>query len=94
MFYFLRRRKWQNMVAVFLILSAINVVFLGGFGGGFTWEMGQQTLEFPVQGFGVLALVPIWLYHGRQGYHSKIFQYLCYAFYPVHMLVVTAIGHF
>ena len=37
----------------------------------------------------LLALVPIWLYRGRQGRHSKPFQYACYAFYPVHMLLLV-----
>ena len=37
------------------------------------------------------ALVPIWLYRGRQGHHSKAFQYACYAFYPVHMLILGLI---
>jgi hypothetical protein len=48
-----------------------------------------QTVEIPMQGFAVLALIPIWLYRGRQGYHSKGFQYFCYGFYPVHMLVLA-----
>ena len=39
----------------------------------------------------LLALLPIWLYRGRQGYHSKPFQYACYAFYPVHMLILVLI---
>ena len=39
----------------------------------------------------LLALVPIWLYRGRQGHHSKPFQYACYAFYPVHMLVLAVV---
>ena len=37
----------------------------------------------------LLALGPIWLYRGRQGCHSKPFQYACYAFYPVHMLLLV-----
>ena len=37
----------------------------------------------------LVALVPIWLYRGRQGCHSKPFQYACYAFYPVHMLLLV-----
>lgn len=44
---------------------------------------------FPQQGFAVLALIPIWLYNGEQGIKSKAFQYACYAFYPVHMLILA-----
>ena len=47
------------------------------------------SFEICQQGFALLALVPIWLYRGRQGYHSRWFQYFCYAFYPVHMLVLA-----
>ena len=46
------------------------------------------------QGLALLALVPIWLYRGRQGYHSKPFQYACYAFYPVHMLLLVLVLNF
>ena len=35
-----------------------------------------------------MALIPIWLYRGRQGYHSKTLQYFCYVFYPLHLLVL------
>ena len=50
-------------------------------------------MEFEIwqQGLALLALLPIWLYRGRQGYHSKPFQYACYAFYPVHMLILVLI---
>ena len=49
-------------------------------------QMGPLVTILPVA---LLALVPIWLYRGRQGYHSKPFQYACYAFYPVHMLLLV-----
>ena len=49
-------------------------------------------LELCEQGLAMLALVPIWLYRGRQGYHSKPFQYACYAFYPVHMLALSLLA--
>ena len=48
--------------------------------------------EIAQQSFALLALIPIWLYHGEQGYHSKWFKYFCYAFYPVHLLVLFAIA--
>ena len=43
------------------------------------------------QGLALLALLPIWLYRGRQGYHARWFQHFGYAFYPLHMLVLYAI---
>ena len=33
-----------------------------------------ETFYFARQGFALLALLPIWLYRGKQGYHSKIFS--------------------
>ena len=53
-----------------------------------------MEFELCQQGLALLALIPIWLYRGRQGYHSKPFQYICYAFYPVHMLLLVAVLNF
>ena len=51
-------------------------------------------IQRPTAWLALLALVPIWLYCGRQGYHSKPFQYACYAFYPVHMLLLVLVLNF
>lgn len=51
-------------------------------------EIFGQTVEFGQQMLAVLALIPIWMYNGKQGYHSKTVQYLCYGFYPGHMLLL------
>ena len=51
-------------------------------------ELFGRTVEFGQQMLAVLALIPIWLYNGKQGYHSKPIQYACYWFYPVHMLLL------
>ena len=72
-----------------LALYWINVNLMGGLLYpisifGFNFELCQQ-------GLALLALIPIWLYRGRQGYHSKPFQYACYAFYPVHILILGLI---
>jgi hypothetical protein len=91
-FYFLRERKWWMIILQFLLIAAINILFLGGMGYGITFSFMGKMVEFPQQGFAVFALIPIWLYHGRQGYHSKPFQYFCYAFYPVHMLLLFLIA--
>lgn len=70
-----------------LTLYWINVVLLGGL----MYPIRLFSMEFVLcqQGLALLALVPIWLYRGRQGCHSKPFQYACYAFYPVHMLLLV-----
>jgi hypothetical protein len=87
-FYFFRERKWWMMMLQLLLLAVINILFLGGLGYGITLYIFGSRIELPMQGFAVLAIIPIWMYHGRQGYHSKAFQYFCYAFYPVHMLIL------
>jgi len=84
-FYFLRGNKWWNYVTQLLVMILINKEV-----GGLTYEFALfgNVVSFSQQYFAVFALIPIWLYNGKQGYHSKWFQYLCYAFYPVHMLIL------
>ena len=38
------------------------------------------------------ALVPIWLYNGQRGFSNKAVQYGFYAFYPVHILLLSLIA--
>ena len=38
------------------------------------------------------ALVPIWLYNGQRGFPNKAVQYGFYAFYPVHILLLSLIA--
>ena len=77
-------------VGQFICLYYINVEILGGFYYdinifGMNFELVQQSLA-------LLALIPIWLYQGKQGYHAKWFQYFNYAFYPVHCLILALIA--
>ena len=50
-----------------------------------------HEIFFPQQAIAVFALIPIWMYSGKQGPHGKKVQLLCYAFYPVHMLILSAL---
>ena len=59
---------------------------LGGY--GYEFQILGRTFFLARQGFALLALLPIWLYRGRQGYHTRAFQYACYLFYPVHLLIL------
>ena len=88
-FYFFRGRKWWCLLGQVLGLYWINVELLGGL--MYPVELLGMELELCQQGFALLALIPIWLYRGRQGYHSKPFQYVCYGFYPAHMLLLAII---
>lgn len=47
-----------------------------------------QCLEIPTQGFALFALIPIWLYNGKQGTRNKWSKYGAYLFYPVHILIL------
>ena len=88
-FYIFRGRKWWCLLGQLLALYWVNVELLGGL----MYPVRLLGMEFELcqQGLALLALIPIWLYRGRQGHHSKPFQYACYAFYPVHMLVLAVV---
>ena len=78
MFHVLRDWKWAQL----LMLIAIN---------WFGFE-GQQlvfgTFKMPLQGFAILAFLPISLYNGEKGTGGKWLQYGSYIFYPLHMLIL------
>ena len=88
-FYFFRQRKWWCYAGQLLCLWYINMEMLGGY--GYELQLFGEPFFLVRQGFALLALIPIWLYRGRQGYHSKLLQYAYYAFYPLHLLLLGLI---
>ena len=88
-FYFFRRRSWPCLLGQLLTLYWIHVELLGG--QFYPLQLFGLNLELCQQGLALLALIPIWLYRGRQGCHTKAFRCACYAFYPVHMLILGGI---
>ena len=84
LFYLCREWKWGWLPELAGLLY-LNGVLLAG------EELTAFGVTFPEQGLAALALVPILCYRGRQGPHSRAIQYACYAFYPVHMLVLALI---
>lgn len=89
-FYFFRQKKWWSYAAQVICLWYINCEMLGGL--GYEINVLGGTLFLARQGLALLALIPIWLYRGKQGYHSKVLQYVYYAFYPAHMLIIGIIA--
>ena len=91
-FYFFHGKKWWCLLGQILSLYWINVVLLGGL--IYTINLFGMDIEFYQQGLALLALIPIWLYSGEKGLHSKFFQYFCYSFYPGHMIILVLILNF
>ena len=86
-FYFFRGRSWWCLLGQIAALYWLNVELLGG--QLYPVTLLGHELELCEQGLALLALVPIWSYRGRQGYHNRPYQFACYAFYPAHMLVLS-----
>ncbi len=88
-FYFFRGRKWWNFVLQALCIWYINTEILSGF--YYEWDIFGTKIEVLRQSFAILALIPIWLYKGKQGLYNKGIKALYYWFYPAHLLVLWAI---
>ena len=50
--------------------------------------MGYLSIEL----WSLVSLAPIWLYNGQRGFSHKAVQYGFYAFYPVHILILSLIA--
>ncbi len=85
-FYLFRQQTWWAKLGQLGAMVYINWELIRGLNVILT--IAGLTLEVPLQGAAVLALIPIWCYRGRQGLHSKPIRYAFYAFYPVHMLLL------
>ena len=85
-FYFFRKRTWWCFLGQIIVLYYLNVEELSGL--YFEITIGDRIFHVVQQGLALFALIPIWLYRGRKGIKSKWFQYVCYGFYPIHMLAL------
>ena len=90
-FWLFREVRFGRIIMLAAVIY-INCVMMGGLHLEFIL-FGREFL-FPQQGFAVLAMIPIFLYNGRRGLESKWFQYLGYAFYPAHMLILALVAMF
>jgi len=90
-FYFFRGRQWWNYVCQFVLLAYINYSIRGL---SYDVTLFGTVVWFPQQCFALLALIPIWLYRGKQGPHNKFLQYTYYAFYPLHLLILGLLVRF
>ena len=49
-------------------------------------------ITVPVQGFAILALLPIAFYDGKKGSTSRWIRYAAYLFYPLHLLIIALLA--
>lgn len=89
-FYFFRGRAWYSFAGQAVCLWYLNFELLGGL--VYEFSLAGADFTFPRQGFALLALIPIWLYRGRQGCHSKALRRSYYLFYPLHMLILALLS--
>lgn len=90
-FWLFRGSRWWHYPVQAACLYWINVEMLKGV----TVELllpGGGSMDLLLQSLALLALIPIWLYRGRQGLHGKAVKIFNYAFYPVHMLILWLIA--
>ncbi len=85
-FYLFHGRRWWCFAGQLLCLWIINFETMGGW--VYPFNLFGRELLFPQQGFALLALIPIWLYRGKQGPYNKALKYAYYVFYPVHLLIL------
>ena len=90
-FYFFRGRQWWNYVCQFVLLAYINYSIRGL---SYDVTLFGTVVWIPQQCFALLALIPIWIYRGKQGPHNKFLQYTYYAFYPLHLLILGLLVRF
>ena len=67
-FYLFREYKY-GWAAELVIMVYVNWELIGGL--MFPVMLFGREIDIPQQGFAVLALIPIWLYNGKQGPVSK-----------------------
>jgi len=90
-FYFFKGKKWWNYVGQLLCMWYINCEILQGF--CYEVNIFGDVHFIERQSIAILALIPIWMYKGKQGYHNKTLQYIYYVFYPAHLLILGSIKY-
>lgn len=90
LFYIFRGREWWRILAVICGMYIINGILLGGL--SIPIALFGLEFDFPQQSLAMLALIPIYLYRGKQGPYNKLIKYSFYAFYPAHMLILSLIS--
>ena len=85
-FYFFRGSSLWHRLGQLIGMWYVHVEMLGGLGYEIT--LFGHSFFLIQQSFALLALIPIWLYQGKQGPYNKTLKAVYYWFYPVHLLIL------
>ncbi len=86
-FYFFRGSSLLHRIGQFIGMWYVHAEMLGGLGYEIT--LFGHSFFLIQQSFALLALIPIWLYQGKQGPYNKALKAVYYWFYPVHLLILA-----
>ncbi|MBE6039213.1 MAG: conjugal transfer protein TraX [Anaerofustis stercorihominis] len=90
LFYVCRGFKFKNIM---LTAGMIFINIFGFKGQQLPLNIFGNNLMFPVQGFAVFSLVFVFLYNGEKAPSTKAGKFFSYAFYPLHMLILSLIRY-
>ena len=78
-------RTTKNVIsAVILIILTISFTFMD--------KQGLHLMfSIPWQIYSLFAFIPILFYSGKRGYNAKWFQYGCYIYFPMHLVLIYLI---
>lgn len=81
-------RNLVNVFATGMLIVCTMLLFLSSFildAQYVYWDVGVQTTAMFSGAF-------LLLYNGKRGYNAKWFEYGCYLYYPLHLLIIFGIG--
>jgi len=87
-FYLFKEKTKLNLIAQISIITILSLLL----GGQTLFTLGQ--IKIPDEILSLLALIPIWLYTGKQGLYNQWIKYFYYAFYPAHLAIIYLVSRF
>ena len=70
--------------AVLLVIITVSICFIDRNAMALIYAM-------PWQIYALFAFIPILFYSGKRGYNAKWFQYGCYIYFPMHLIIIFTI---
>lgn len=86
-FYYFREK---NLMSIIMHLGAMIIINCQMISSPSLFVIGDSFV-ITRQALAILALIPIWLYNGKQGPYNKTIKNIYWLFYPLHMILLVAI---